>query len=42
VKDKEFLKQLYEICERRQYPIDEIFNGIIITSGKSCRRGFTR
>ena len=32
VKDKEFLKQLYEICHRRQYPSDEIFNGIIINS----------
>ena len=30
VKDKEFLKKLYEICHQRQYPSDEIFNGIMI------------
>jgi hypothetical protein len=35
VKDKEFLKQLHEICERRQYPINEIFNGIIIASAEN-------
>jgi hypothetical protein len=34
VKDKEFLKLLYEICERRQYPSYEIFNGIIISSAE--------
>ncbi|WP_139903765.1 hypothetical protein [Clostridium thermarum] len=29
VKDKEFLKLLYEICIHRQYPVEELFNGIM-------------
>ncbi|WP_139905190.1 hypothetical protein [Clostridium thermarum] len=29
VKDKELLKHLYDFCCKRQYPIDEIFKGII-------------
>jgi hypothetical protein len=32
VKDKEFLKQLYDICVQRQYPVEDLFKGIIITS----------
>ncbi|WP_163192589.1 hypothetical protein [Clostridium thermarum] len=31
VKDKEFLNHLYEICVKRQYPVEEIFKGIIIS-----------
>jgi hypothetical protein len=27
VKDKEFLKQLYDICVQRQYPAEELFKG---------------
>lgn len=34
VKDKEFLKQLYEICVQRQYPVEELFNGIILPAEK--------
>jgi hypothetical protein len=30
VKDKEFLKQLYEICVQRQYPVEELFSGITL------------
>lgn len=29
VKDKELLKSLYDFCCKRQYPIDEIFKGIV-------------
>jgi hypothetical protein len=29
VKDKEFLKQLFEICTQRQYPVEELFNGVM-------------
>ncbi|WP_163195558.1 hypothetical protein [Clostridium thermarum] len=32
VKDKEFLKQLYDICVQRQYPVEDLFKGIIIAS----------
>ena len=28
VKNKDFIKQLYDICLEREYPVDEIFNGI--------------
>ena len=31
VKDKALLKKLYESCSDRQYPVADIFNGIIIT-----------
>ena len=34
VKDKEFIKQLYELCVEREYPIDAIFRGIILTEPK--------
>jgi hypothetical protein len=30
VKDKELLKKLYDACRHRQYPVEEIFNGIIL------------
>lgn len=31
VKDWRFFKQLYDICVQRQYPVEELFSGIIIT-----------
>lgn len=34
VKDKEFIKQLYDVCLEREYPIDSIFRGIILTALK--------
>ena len=34
VKDKEFLKQLYEICVQRQYPVEELFSGITLLAEK--------
>jgi hypothetical protein len=30
IKDKEFIKQLYDICLEREYPVKEIFCGIIL------------
>jgi hypothetical protein len=30
VKNKDFIKQLYDICLEREYPVDEIFNGIVL------------
>ncbi|MDP4089097.1 MAG: hypothetical protein Q8930_07485 [Bacillota bacterium] len=32
VKDKELLRQYYEICKERQYPVEAIFNGVVLPS----------
>ncbi len=32
VKDKELLSRFLEVCKFRQYPVEEIFNGIIVAS----------
>ena len=32
VKDKELLSRFLEVCKFRQYPVEEIFNGIILAS----------
>ena len=33
VKDKELLQKLYDYCCKRQYPVKEIFNGVILLEG---------
>ncbi|WP_163195403.1 hypothetical protein [Clostridium thermarum] len=36
VKNKEFLKHLYDICLEREYPVKEIFSGIGLACGKNA------
>ena len=34
VKNKDFIQQLYDICLDREYPVDEIFNGIALDAAE--------
>ena len=33
IKDKELSKKLYDFCSKRQYPVNEIFSGVILPKG---------
>ena len=33
IKDKEFLEKLYDFCCKRQYPVNEMFSGVILLEG---------
>ena len=33
IKDRELLKKLYDFCTKRQYPVNEIFNGVMLPDG---------
>jgi hypothetical protein len=35
IKNKEFIKQLYDICLEREYPVKEIFCGIILACAEN-------